>query len=202
MRLSYSEISRMRHNILTDMYGSKEKKIEERKTNIAQQNRDLWLEKYQSLLAQLPEAMVSRHKDYQLDIDYTSPNTEYRKLEETWVYSVDDAIVNPVDGNNSSNYLYATQSPLHPKLEPIAHQLCEDILFLKKERDAMAAYIDETTGKNKGSLQLKKVWPEVFHKYLPTEPVRIPRKAKPKVENPDVPDFLKVRLTTNLLEDN
>ena len=65
MRLSYSEISRMRHNILTDMYGSKEKKIEERKTNIAQQNRDLWLEKYQSLLAQLPEAMVSRHKDYQ-----------------------------------------------------------------------------------------------------------------------------------------
>ena len=47
MRLSYSEISNMRRKILTDLYGSKEKKLEERKTNIAQQNRDIWLEKYQ-----------------------------------------------------------------------------------------------------------------------------------------------------------
>jgi hypothetical protein len=66
----------------------------------------------------------------------------------------------------------------------------------------MEDYLTETTEKNKGSLLLKKVWPEVFHKYLPSEPVRAPRKAKPKVVNPDVPDFLKVRLTTNLLEDN
>ena len=202
MRLSYSEISNMRRKILTDLYGSKEKKLEERKTNIAQQNRDIWLEKYQSLLAQLPTEMITRHKDYQLDIDYTSPNPEYKKLEETWVYSVDDAIVNPVDGNNSSSYLYATQSPLHSKLETIAHQLCEDILLLKKEKDAMEDYLRETTESNKGSLQLKKIWPEVFHKYLPAEPVKLPRKSKPKVVNPEVPDFLKVRLTTNLLEDN
>jgi hypothetical protein len=192
----------MTHKILTNLYGSKEKKLEERKTNIAQQNRDLWLEKYQSLLAQLPKEMITRHKDYQLDIDYTSPNPEYEKLEETWMYSVDDAIVNPVDGNNSSSYLYATQSPLHSKLETIAHQLCEDILLLKKEKNAMEDYLRKTTGSNKGSLQLKKIWPEVFHKYLPAEPIRIPRKTKPKVVNPDVPDFLKVRLTTNLLEDN
>jgi hypothetical protein len=192
----------MTHKILTNLYGSKEKKLEERKTNIAQQNRDLWLEKYQSLLAQLPKEMITRHKDYQLDIDYTSPNPEYEKLEETWMYSVDDAIVNPVDGNNSSSYLYATQSPLHSKLETIAHQLCEDILLLKKEKNAMEDYLRKTTGSNKGSLQLKKIWPEVFHKYLPAEPIRIPRKTKPKVINPDVPDFLKVRLTTNLLEDN
>ena len=202
MRLSYSEISRMRHNILTDMYGTKQKKLAERKVTLARQNRDLWLEKYAPIIAQLPPEMITRHKDYQVDIDYTSPNSEYKKLEETWTYSVDDPIINPVDANNTSSYLYATQSPVHPRLETAANKLCEDILALKKEKDAMEEYLRETTEKNKGSLLLKKVWPEVFHKYLPTEPVKIPRKAKPKVENPDVPDFLKVRLTTNLLEDN
>ena len=202
MRLSYSEISSMRHKILDDLYGTKQKRLEERKVALARQNRDLWLEKYAPIIAQLPPEMITRHKDYQVDIDYTSPNSEYKKLEETWTYSVDDPIINPVDANNSSSYLYPVQSPLHSRLEDAAHQLCEDILALKKEKDAMEEYLRETTEKNKGSLLLKKVWPEVFHKYLPTEPVRIPRKTKPKVENPDVPDFLKVRLTTNLLEDN
>ena len=202
MRLSYSEISSMRHKIITDLYGTKEKRLKERKVALARQNRDLWLEKYAPIIAQLPPEMITRHKDYQVDIDYTSPNSEYKKLEETWTYSADDPIINPVDANNTSSYLYPVQSPVHARLETVVNQLCEDILALKKERDAMEDYLRETTEKNKGSLLLKKVWPEVFHKYLPPEPARTPRKAKPKVVNPDVPDFLKVRLTTNLLEDN
>jgi len=202
MRLSYSEISSMRHKILDDLYGTKQKRLEERKVALARQNRDLWLEKYAPIIAQLPPEMITRHKDYQVDIDYTSPNSEYKKLEETWTYSADDPIINPVDANNTSSYLYPVQSPVHDRLETTVNQLCEDILALKKERDAMEDYLRETTEKNKGSLLLKKVWPEVFHKYLPPEPARTPKKAKPKVVNPDVPDFLKVRLTTNLLEDN
>tara|TARA_R100001530_G_C4292361_1_gene148373 strand:- start:199 stop:777 length:579 start_codon:yes stop_codon:yes gene_type:complete len=192
----------MRHKIITDLYGTKEKRLKERKVALARQNRDLWLEKYAPIIAQLPPEMITRHKDYQVDIDYTSPNSEYKKLEETWTYSADDPIINPVDANNTSSYLYPVQSPVHDRLETVVNQLCEDILALKKERDAMEDYLRETTEKNKGSLLLKKVWPEVFHKYLPPEPPRTPKKAKPKVVNPDVPDFLKVRLTTNLLEDN
>ena len=202
MRLSYNVISSMKNNIITDLYGTKQKKLAERKVTLARQNRDLWLEKYAPIIAQLPPEMVTRHKDYQVDIDYTSPNSEYKKLEEIWTYSVDDPIINPVDANNTSSYLYATQSPVHSRLETAANKLCEDILALNKERDAMKDYLTETTEKNKASGLLKKVWPEVFHKYLPSEPAKTPRKAKPKVANPDVPDFLKVRLTTNLLEDN
>ena len=202
MRLSYSEISNVKHKILTDLYGTKEKTLAERKTALARQNRDLWLEKYAPLIAQLPPEMITRHRDYQVNINYTSPNSEYTKLEEVWRYSVDDPIINPVDVNGSTNYLYASESPVHDRLETAANKLCEDILALKKERDAMEDYLKETTDKNKGSLLLKKVWPEVFHKYLPSEPARTPRKTKPKVVNPAVPDFLKVRLTTNLLEDN
>ena len=44
MRLSYSEISSMRHKILDDLYGTKQKRLEERKVALARQNRDLWLE--------------------------------------------------------------------------------------------------------------------------------------------------------------
>ncbi len=201
MRLSYDEISSMKRKILDDLYGTKLKKLAERKVALTKQNRELWLEKYAPILAQLPPEMITRHKDYQLDINYTSPNSEYEPLEQTWTYSVDDPIINPVDVTNGS-YLYASQSPVHDRLESVVNQLCEDVLALQKEKDAMESYLRETTEKNKGSLLLKKVWPEVFHKYLPPEPVRTPRKAKPKVVNPDVPDFLKVRLTANLLEDN
>jgi len=203
MRLSFIQISNMKHKILDDLYGTKRKKLEERKIALARQNRDLWLEKWASILAQLPPEMVTRHKDYQVTINYKSPNPEYERLEEIWTYSADTPIINPVEtDNNTSSYLYPAQSHVHDRLETAANQLCEDILACKNEKDAMGDYLRETTEKNKGSLLLRKVWPEVFHKYLPSEPPRAPKKAKSKVVNPDVPDFLKVRLTTNLLEDN
>ena len=75
-------------------------------------------------------------------------------------------------------------------------------LKLRKEKGELERYLYETTKNNTGSKQLKKVWPEHLHKYLPAEPVKIGKKVKPVIQNPDVPTFLKERLTTNLLEDN
>ena len=60
----------------------------------------------------------------------------------------------------------------------------------------------KTTQNQTGSKQLREAWPPHLHKYLPAEPIKVGKKAKPVIQNPDVPTFLKDRLTTNLLEDN
>ena len=71
----------------------------------------------------------------------------------------------------------------------------------------MSIYLNATTSKYTGSLQLRKAWKNepALLKYLPAEPVKISRpKPAKKVVVPDleVPTFLKNRMTTNLLEDD
>ena len=203
MRLGEHDLQRIRREILDDLYGTEQKKLDERKVVMARRNRDLWLEQYQHLLAQLPEAMVTRHTDYHLSIKYApgSPHDNTVALEERWDYSVKDAVVNPCESNGSSHYLNAAQSPLHKDLEQETAVLCNEILKLKEERDQMNEYLISTTALYKGSLQLKKVWDASLHKFLPPEPVRV-KKTKEEKSAPETPTFLKERMTTNLLEDN
>ncbi len=199
MRIGEYDLRSIRSKILTDLYGAEQKKLDERKTVIAQKNRGFWLEKYKSLLDQLPKEMITRHTDYHLIIKYT-PGSEIA-LEEIWDYKVTDPIINPCDDTNSG-YRSAAKSPLHPKLETETAILCNEILQLQEERGKMNQYLVETTTLYKGSLQLRKVWDPSLHRYLPKEPVKTPKKNIPKKEDPASPTFLKNRMTTNLLEDN
>lgn len=198
MRLGYSDLSTIKRKILTDLYGMLEEDLNKRKKDIAKQNREKWLDQYRYLLDQLPQSMVTRHEEYRVKIVYT-PNGEDVAIDEEWYFSSDKPIINPVD--DSSHYAKAVAQPLHADLQADAAALCNSILALKKERDQMKTYLDETTTTYKGSLQLKKVWDESLHKYLPAEPVKI---KKPKQEEKafETPTFLKDRMTTNLLEGN
>ena len=199
MRIGEYDLRSIRSKILTDLYGTEQGKLDDRKIVIAQKNRELWLEKYKPLLDQLPEQMVTRHTDYHLAIKYT-PGGEVA-LEETWDYKVKDPIINPCD-DSSSSYRSASQSPLHPNLETETAVLCNEILQLKEERGKMEQYLVETTRMYKGSLQLRKVWDPSLHRYLPKEPVKTPKKSTQIKEDPASPTFLKKRMTINLLEDN
>ena len=83
------------------------------------------------------------------------------------------------------------------------------MLALRAEQQEQREYLDKTTQMYTGSLQLRKAWPEALHKYLPNEPVKPERKIRNAVtgklvKSPDpvVPESLKTRMTTNLLEDN
>jgi len=203
MRIGNYDLQKIRKTIVGDVYTALEDAINKRKKRIAQQNRDFWLEPFKHLIDQLPSEMVTRCKEYYVKVKYTPNYLELMEsgIDEKWEYRTDSPVVNPIDGS-STGYGYATENKLHPELETVAYQLCDDILKLRKEKTALEKYLYTTTENQKGSLQLKKVWPEHLHKYLPAEPIKIGKKAKPIIQNPDVPTFLKERLTTNLLEDN
>ena len=208
MRIGNYDLQQIRKKIVDDIYKTLEEAIKKRKIRLVQQNRDFWLKPFLHLLDQLPKEIVTRCKEYYVKIEYTPIGLDLTEvglvpkgIDERWEYKSDTPIINPIDGS-SSGYAYAAESKLHPELETVAYQLCDDILKLRKEKGELERYLYETTKNNTGSKQLKKVWPEHLHKYLPAEPVKIGKKAKPIIQNPEVPTFLEERLTTNLLEDN
>ena len=203
MRIGNYDLQNIRRKIVKDIYTTLEEAINKRKERIAQQNRDFWLEPFKHLIDQLPPDMVTRCKEYYVKVKYTPDYLDLMEsgIDEKWEYRTDNPVINPIDGS-STGYAYAAENELNPELQTVAYQLCDDILKLRKEKAELERYLYETTKNNTGSKQLKKVWPEHLHKYLPAEPIKIGKKAKPVIQNPDVPTFLKERLTTNLLEDN
>jgi len=208
MRIGNYDLQQIRTKIVGDVYDTLELELKKRKTRIAQQNRDLWLKPFLHLLDQLPKEMVTRCKEYNVRIKYMPTNLDLleeeskRGIDEKWEYKSDTPIVNPLGDNQSYGYSNAAENELHPELQTIADKLCDDILRIRKEKTELQRYLYETTQNQSGSKQLRETWPSHLHKYLPAEPIKIGKKAKPIIKNPDVPTFLKDRLTTNLLEDN
>ena len=197
MRLGSYDLQQIVNKILDDLYGFMQKELDVRKEGIAKRNRELWLKKYQHLLDQLPEAMVTRHNDYYVKIKYI-PDGTTALVDEKWAYRSDNPIINPVEDGTYGDT--PAKNPLHPDLETDTAVLCNDILKYQEERGSMKDYLQETTRMYKGSLQLRKVWDESLHKYLPPEPVKVKRKKADEKVAPDTPTFLKERMTTNLLE--
>jgi hypothetical protein len=200
MRIGAYDLQQMKNKILTDLYGTEQKKIDERKTEIAKRNRNLWLNQYQYLLNQLPESMITTHTDYHLSIKYSSPDNTDLLIDENWVFKSPDPIINPV--NQGTYGTSPHKNSLHEELKPTTDILCKDILKLQKERSEMSEYLTKSFQDHKGSIGLRELWDESLHKYLPTEPIKTSKKDKKIKINPISPTFLKTRMTTNLLEDN
>ena len=205
MRIGDYDLRNIRGKVLDDLYRKSEDELKKRKTAIAKKSRELYLEPIQYLLNQLPEEMVAHTNEYVLKVKYT-PNEDKTEImiDEKWEYKTDDPVINPKKYDKGSHYSTIPENTLDPRLQDSAAELCRDILALRIEKENMSSYLVETTTKYTGSLQLRKVWPETLHKYLPAEPVKVSRpKPAKKVSVPDprVPTTLKTRLTTNLLEE-
>ena len=221
MRIGNYELQRIKNKIIDDLYGKKEEELEKKEQQITIENREIWLKQYKPLLEQLPDSMVTRNKKYQLKVDYTDPTVseailekdrevtrnsysgDYNRrsnyvIETTWEHTYQKAVINPTD--NDDGYSNPEPQPIHTSLKGKLDTLCENILAWRRERNEMSDYLEETTAHNTGSQQLRKIWPEPFHKYLPAEsPSTSTKKTKPIP--PPAPTGLKDRLTTNLLED-
>jgi hypothetical protein len=205
MRIGDFELRNIRGKVLDDLYRKSEDELKKRKTAIAKKSRELYLEPIQHLLDQLPIEMISHSEDYCLKVKYTpTDNKTEIVIDERWEYKAKDPIMNPKTyARGGSYYSNVPESKLDPRLQASAAELCEDILTLRIEKQKMSTYLIETTTRYTGSLQLRKVWPDNLHKYLPAEPIKISRqKHAKKISTPDpvVPETLKTRLTTNLLE--
>ena len=209
-RIGDYELRSIKNKILDDLYNKKERELEDRQIAIAKQSREYYLAPIQYLIDQLPVEMISHDRDYQLRIKYTPDKDKSNiSVDEKWVYKAETPIINPVDANSRGSYNQTPENTLDERLWGITEQLCKDMLDLRAEQEEQKQYLDRTTQMYTGSLQLRKAWPEALHKYLPNEPVKPERKIRNAVtgklvKSPDpvVPESLKTRMTTNLLEDN
>tara|TARA_R110002020_G_scaffold133997_2_gene299008 strand:- start:554 stop:1183 length:630 start_codon:yes stop_codon:yes gene_type:complete len=207
MRIGDYDLRNIREKILTDLYGKSEEKFEKRKEEIAKQNREYFIEPLMSTIVSLPIELIAHTNQYSVKIKYTSPSADKKEnpdIIENWGFRSNKPIPNPKDPSKNSGSYYESipDQPLDPRLHDITAQLCEEILKLQIEKSQMSNYLADTTRRYKGSIQLRKVWPESLHKYLPPEPVKIPKKSKEKIskDDPEIPDHLTHRLTENLLE--
>jgi len=206
MRIGQWELRGIRDKILNDLYDKPEKDLASRKARIAEQNREYFLEPFMSTLSTLPDALIAHNKEYNLQINYGNDLDENKKVKEIWAYRSDKPLINPMIPAESY-YNQIPAQPLDTRLHEVAEILCKDILHIRAERAAMSEYLITTTERESGSLQLRKTWPESLHRFLPAEPVKVPRKStgtgtqKVEVDKPVVPDSLNIRLTENLLEE-
>ena len=201
------EIGKLRGNIIDGLYRKREDELKVRRTAIAKKNRELQLAPIQYLLDQLPTDMIAHADEYVVRIRYTREEDKTNVLvDEKWEYKTDTPVINPQKISNS-HYQNTPDNDLKEELQEEADKLCEDIIELNTEKEEMSRYLNATTSKYTGSLQLRKAWKNepALLKYLPAEPVKVLRpKPTKKVVVPDleVPKFLKTRMTTNLLEDD
>jgi len=214
MRIGDYELRQTRDRILRDLYQKTEEELNKRKIEIAALNRKYLLEPLQHIIDQLPIELIAHDRQYAVEIKYTPANQEGKVTDENrdqvtvneqWESTTEKSVINPKDITGSYAYHGGYKSKLDPKLYDQAAKLCDDILILRQEKTTFSNYLVDTTHMYTGSLQLRKVWPESLHKYLPKEPAKLARKyptkgKKAEVVNPAVPDSFGTRLTTNLLE--
>jgi len=207
MKIGQWELRNIRDKILNELYKKSENALDLRRTNIAIENRDYFLNPLATTIQNLPEQLLAHSKVYSVSIKYEPTTETENNVIENWNYHSEAPIINPVDNFSTiSSYYGVPAQTLDPRLHSKAETLCKDILKVRVEKRTMTRYLDSTMEKYTGSLQLRKVWPESLHKHLPPEPVKIPRKSKgtgtKKVEvvDPEVPASLNTRLTENLFE--
>ncbi len=212
MRLGHYDLQSIVNNILQDLYKKAEDEFSERRTEIARQNRDYYLAPLLPILEQLPLEMVGHHMEYKVQVKYgLDPHTGNFALDEVWVYrSTGGCVINPriVDSTRSTWEIEAAHlTKLDSRLYAEAHILIMEILAIQKEKAEMNHLLYTTTKQYSGSLQLRKVWPNSLHKYLPAEPpkaTKAPRStavlAPKQPTTAVIPTSLNNRLTTNLLE--
>lgn len=221
MRIGSWELQSIRNQILRDLYSPEEEKHDKRKTEIVRKNREYYIEPFAEIVQSLPEELIDEHRDFITKIKYSSPtieklecgtgdhgNTSKFTVNESWTYSNDVAVINPVEKRATSKSSYSQNQPapqpLDPRLKDMTDQLCEEIIALRIKRKETHDYLVATTHKYTGSLQLRKEWPASFHKYLPPEPVKVAKSAKETkkvvVDDVALPDHIHETMTNNLLE--
>ena len=188
-KMGNNEIYKLRSSILNGLYYKREDALKVRRAAIAEKNRELQLAPIQYLLDQLPTDMIAHADEYVVRIRYTRKGGLGGVLvDEKWDYKTDTPVINPQKVSNS-HYQNTPDNDLKEELKEEADKLCEDIIELKTEKEEMSVYLNATTRKYTGSLQLRKAWKNepALLKYLPAEPVKVlrPKPAKKEIKKPN-----------------
>jgi len=196
MRISEHNRYMMKKSILADLYGSHFSKLDEEKEAFLKKNLALEFAPYTEYIAKIPDHLLNVGYRYSVRVTYkkNDPTDSYK---DDWgiSFTPDEAVPRQISGK------YYT---VHPSLYAEVASIIEKEQVIKKEKKEMENFIDNTFSITTGSKQIRRMWPESLHKYLPTEPVLVKRQrdSKGKIVLPTVtaPSQLQTRLVNNLLE--
>ena len=196
MRISENNRYIIKKTILADLYGLHLDKIDKEKEVFLRKNLALEYAPYTKYIAKIPDHLLNYEYNYSVKVIYKK-NDPINQYNRTWSVTLTKDVASP-------RQISGKESTVHPSLYAEVAAIIQKEQEIKKERGEMDAFIENTFDMTTGSKQIRKMWPESLHKYLPTEPVPIKRQknSKGKLVLPTiaVPSQLKTRLVNNLLE--
>ena len=216
MRISYHRQHEMKEQIEKDLYKQPRYLLNEKKNVLVEANHKIWLSQYENTLKLLPDSMIQTTDTLKLKVPAISfeqfdlPESEranfdiYPCNEENWRCDVGKAVPSLME---TTSYYHSSSLPV-PVQESLKDEIIalriEEYLFEKEKRD-LRVYLDKTFEACTTTTKLRKAWPSTLQKYIPPEPARAARKAKPKVtvEEDELiapTNALKQRMTENLLQ--
>jgi hypothetical protein len=194
MRISQHNIWNIKKNILSDLYGVHLDKISNEKEVFLRKNLALEYTPYTEYIAKIPDHLLNYGYRYSVKVIYKK-NDPINRYNQTWEVSLKDSEAAPI---SDKKYI------VHPSLYTEVADIIEREQEIKKEKREMDIFISNTFDVTTGSKQIRRMWPESLHKYLPTEPVPVKRQKNShgKLVLPTItaPSQLKTRLVNNLLE--
>ena len=194
MRISEHNRYMIKKTILSDLYGAHLTKIDKEKEVFLRKNLALEYDPYTEYIAKIPKHFLNHEYRYSVNINYKKddPINHYIKI---WSVTMSTGERAPVQGNDYTVYpsLYAEVAGIIDREQEIL-----------KEKSEMNIFVEKTFSVTTGSKQIRLMWPESLHKYLPAEPIAVKREknSKGKLVLPTVtaPSQLQTRLVNNLLE--
>jgi len=194
MRISQHNIWNIKKNILSDLYGLHLDKIDNEKKVFLRKNLALEYAPYTEYIAKIPDHLLNYGYKYSVKVIYKK-NDPMHSYNQTWSVSLKDSEAAPI---SDKKYI------VYPSLYTEVAAIIEREQVIKKEKREMDIFISDTFDVTTGSKQIRRMWPESLHKYLPTEPIPVKRQknSQGKLVLPTVtaPSQLKTRLVNNLLE--
>ncbi len=194
MRISEHNRWNIRKNILSDLYGLHLDKINNKKEVFLRKNLALEYAPYTEYIAKIPDHLLNYGYKYSVKVIYKKDDP-INRYSQTWSVSLKDSEAAPI---TEKDYI------VYPSLYTEVAAIIEREQEIKKEKGEMDAFISNTFDVTTGSKQIRRMWPESLHKYLPAEPILVKRQknSKGKLVLPTItaPSQLKTRLVNNLLE--
>jgi hypothetical protein len=184
----------MKRTILSDLYGLHLEKINREKEVFLRKNLALEYAPYTEYLAKIPDHLLNCEYKYSVKVIYKKKDP-VNSYNQTWSVTLKNNDRAPTTGKE-----YIVYPSLYTEVAAIIEREQE----IKKEKGEMDAFIENTFDVTTGSKQIRRMWPESLHKYLPAEPVPVKRQknSQGKLVLPTItaPSQLKTRLVNNLLE--
>ena len=194
MRIAEHNRWNIKKNILSDLYGVHLDKINREKEVFLRKNLALEYAPYTEYITKIPDHLLNYGYKYSVKVIYKK-NDPMHRYNQTWSVSLKDSEAAPI---SDKEYI------VYPSLYTEVAAIIEREQEIKKEKREMDIFISNTFDITAGSKQIRRMWPESLHKYLPAEPVPVKRQknSQGKLVLPTItaPSQLKTRLVNNLLE--